>query len=128
MKLLGETMKFVEAVPKGRLATSSACRNWYHLRRESRKNGTNPPIWVIASPPWAVLRLALKMAGKPASLGFLLWPLGLLAGNGDEVAGTELQDAAQVSDDHQDRALGDELVSALSSHGFLHRFRLKGAD
>lgn len=121
-------MQFVDTRLKGRLASSSACRHWYSLRQEARKNGLNPPLWVITSPPWPVLKLALKMAGKPALLGFFLFPLGLLAGAGDEVIEPAHQDTNGVLDDRQDQGLGAKIASALSWQGFFHRFRLSGAD
>jgi len=103
-----------KAEPKGRLARSSSCRNWYHLRQEARKTGVNPPLWVITSPPWQVLTLALKMAGKPAITAFLLYPMGLLAGSGDDIAESQSQETSEVFDKQHDRALGKEFVSAVS--------------
>ena len=113
-----QTTQFVDARPKGRLATSSACRHWYQLRQEARKDGLNPPLWVIISPPWPVLRLALKMGGNPVLAGFLLFPLGLLAGAGDEIIEPMPQDTNGVLDDRQDQGLGAKIASALSWQNF----------
>lgn len=95
-----------------RLARSSACRNWYHLRQEARKTGANPPIWVMTSPPWPVLSLALKLSGKPAITGVWLFALGLLAGGSDDLATAELQESSATT---ADRGLGGDLLQPLST-------------
>lgn len=96
-----------------RLARSSTCRYWYYWRQSARRAGKPTPLWVTLSPPWPVLRLALKIVGKPAILGLLLVPLGLLA-NGDETFGeADLREHSDLWPDDHSQGLAQKPTAAL---------------
>lgn len=109
---------------KSRLAKSLTCRRWYYWRQQEREFGTKPPVWVLTSPPWPVLRLAFKLAGKPVYLAAVQMVFGLLASNSDEMG--EIDSREQVGDlpsDDDDHSFRGRFLAVSSWFSANRRFR-----
>lgn len=100
---------------RGRLARSSACRHWHLRRQHARETGVHPPLWVIMSPPWPILRLALRIAGKSTFRGLFLLPLGLLASSNDELASLPFRELDKQADDKQARTTPRQQASLFAA-------------